>query len=355
MQRSKSGKYVVRYRQGGKHKSRSFDRESDAIAFKAEVTRRRQTGGMVLSRADVPTVKAEATSWLAGRTDLAPSTEALYADTIVRLILPELGGYNLLDLRPRILEEWQSKIAKDAGTRAAQIAYNVLSQTLDRAVAHELIEDNKLRYVKRTKHKKRVKEAATPEQVEALRAHFIAAERPRHATFVSLIAYVGLRPPQEPLGLMWADLEDRILFIRRRNVYGRIEPLAKGGRRRRVTVPDPVWTELTELRLRLGKPSGLILPGKSGQPLTRTAWQGFTQGAWSRARKAAKLPDNFTPYDLRHTCASLMLASGVPLPLVARQLGHSIDQCVRDYAHLIDGLDERAPSLEEQIRKARAA
>jgi integrase len=36
----------------------------------------------------------------------------------------------------------------------------------------------------------------------------------------------------------------------------------------------------------------------------------------------AQLP-SFSPYDLRHTYASLLLSEGVPLPYVAQQLGHS--------------------------------
>lgn len=38
--------------------------------------------------------------------------------------------------------------------------------------------------------------------------------------------------------------------------------------------------------------------------------------------KKAGLPA-FSPYDLRHTCASLLLSEGVPLLYVAQQLGHA--------------------------------
>lgn len=352
MQRSRSGRFIVRWREGGKHRSRSFDREEDAVAFKAEQRRRTQMGGMVLSRSDVPTVRQEAVSWLASRHDLSSNTERLYADVITRQILPELGAYKLVDLRPRVLEQWQADIVKGSGTRSAQIAYNVLSQILDRAVAHEYLDSNRLKYVKRARHRKRAVVAATPEQVEIVRAHF---KRPERRALISLIAYVGLRPPQEPLALMWSDLDGRRLHVRRKNAYGRLEQLAKGDKQRLVALPEPVYVELQELRLSQGNPTGLILPARGGQPVTRSAWQSFTQNAFATARKKAGLPDDFTPYSLRHTCASLMLVSGVSLPEVARQLGHSIQVCASTYAHLVDGLEGDGVPLEKRIRKARAA
>jgi len=41
---------------------------------------------------------------------------------------------------------------------------------------------------------------------------------------------------------------------------------------------------------------------------------------------------NMRLYDLRHACATLLLASGVPIPEVARRLGHGPDVLMRIYA-----------------------
>jgi integrase len=43
---------------------------------------------------------------------------------------------------------------------------------------------------------------------------------------------------------------------------------------------------------------------------------------WDRAVAIAKLDPRPTPHDLRHTCASWLLAEGVPLLTVSRHLGH---------------------------------
>lgn len=54
------------------------------------------------------------------------------------------------------------------------------------------------------------------------------------------------------------------------------------------------------------------------------------------ALKAAGLPD-MRIHDLRHSHASLLLASGVPVPEVAKRLGHSSSKTTMEaYAHILD-------------------
>ena len=51
------------------------------------------------------------------------------------------------------------------------------------------------------------------------------------------------------------------------------------------------------------------------------------------------------PYDLRHTAATTMLRANVPLPEVARRLGHSVEVLLRVYAGAFDGDRERSNRL----------
>ncbi len=62
-----------------------------------------------------------------------------------------------------------------------------------------------------------------------------------------------------------------------------------------------------------------------------------------------------TFHGLRHTCASMMLAAGVPLITVSRQLGHSTPQITAEvYAHLLrDEQLDAAAEVFEHMRWAR--
>jgi integrase len=60
-------------------------------------------------------------------------------------------------------------------------------------------------------------------------------------------------------------------------------------------------------------------------------------------RDRAGLPASLTFHALRHTCASMLLSAGVPLPEVAQILGHASPQVTATiYAHLIARSSEHA-------------
>jgi len=56
-------------------------------------------------------------------------------------------------------------------------------------------------------------------------------------------------------------------------------------------------------------------------------------------------------HDLRHTCASLLVAAGIPMKMIQEWLGHSVFQTTANrYSHLaIDAKDIVADSLSEKL------
>ena len=63
--------------------------------------------------------------------------------------------------------------------------------------------------------------------------------------------------------------------------------------------------------------------------------------------------DRIRMHDLRHTAASLMLAGGTPVHVVAAILGHDPAICLRIHAHLVPGhTDEAAAALTRSIVEA---
>ncbi|WP_423487936.1 tyrosine-type recombinase/integrase [Mycobacteroides sp. PCS013] len=61
----------------------------------------------------------------------------------------------------------------------------------------------------------------------------------------------------------------------------------------------------------------------------------FRANVWTPAVERAELDPRPRIHDMRHTCASWLIAAGVPLPVIQRHLGHeSITTTVNTYGHL---------------------
>jgi integrase len=107
----------------------------------------------------------------------------------------------------------------------------------------------------------------------------------------------------------------------------------------------PAEAVLAELPRTPGNPF-VICGDKSGAHLVNL------QKAWRRVRKAAGL-DDVRLHDLRHTNASLGVASGLSLPLIGGLLGHRHAATTQRYAHLYhDPMREAAERIGERASRA---
>ena len=82
---------------------------------------------------------------------------------------------------------------------------------------------------------------------------------------------------------------------------------------------------------RLPRTSAWVFPSHRGKPGHLSDVTGF----WREVRTEAGLRD-VRPHDLRHTFASQAAMQGIPLPVVARLLGHAQVQMTLRYAHVSD-------------------
>jgi integrase len=98
---------------------------------------------------------------------------------------------------------------------------------------------------------------------------------------------------------------------------------------RSISLP-PAALEAIDLTAR-----GFLFINGAGNPVRA---QEFCNGGWKPARDSAMkagLTKSPRVHDLRHTCASWMIAAGVPLPIIQQQLGHeSIQTTIGIYGHL---------------------
>ena len=106
-----------------------------------------------------------------------------------------------------------------------------------------------------------------------------------------------------------------------RAISGEEISTTKSQRGREPELFKPVAREPVELYLARGRPhpEELVFPNSQGGHLRRHNWR---RRVWIPALERAGVP-YFRSYDLRHTCATLLLYEGRTLNEVAEHLGHA--------------------------------
>jgi integrase len=354
----KPGVWRVRWREGSRNRSRVLGRRRDAEAFDAEVKRKRRLGELALMERGTESLADFVQEWYAKYAvpNLEPRTIDLYEWLLNSHILPGLGCLPLRELSTETITGWRADLAtKGLGTESQRKALKLLRGVLQRGVEWKRIPDNPARLVKLPRAESRPEvRPLPPEKVEAMRAHFLAANQLDHAALVSLLGYAGLRP-QEALALSWSQVRDRTLLIEQRVVGGEIRRSTKTRQNRTVRLLAPVVQELKELRMWQRRPSdeALLFVGPGGRPWTETTLGNWKRRAFAPAKAAAGVPE-VTPYTLRHSFASLLIWEGRPITYVAAQLGHSPAMTLSTYAHVFEEFEDvDRTSAEEAIQRAR--
>ena len=201
----------------------------------------------------------------------------------------------------------------------------------------------------------------TPEEART----FLANVRGhRLEALYSVALTLGLRQG-EALGLRWQDVDLQLGYLRVAKQLQRIEGKLqlvepKTAKSRRTIVMPPSITaalrahrelQAAELRRQGGKrnPLDLIFTRENGGPLDGTV----VTHQFHRLLDQAHL-DQRRFHDLRHSCATLLLAQGVPARVVMEILGHSqIALTMNTYAHVIPELRRNAADRMEALIQER--
>jgi len=135
-------KWRVRWRDGTRNRSRTFDLKKDALAWDAEVRRRRQLGTLSSLDAGSETLDEFFVDVWAPTyaVDLAPKTRKHYASLYDRHVGPFLGSTSVRALTPQVVARWQAdRLAAGAGRVALRHAFELLGSILQRAYENERI------------------------------------------------------------------------------------------------------------------------------------------------------------------------------------------------------------------------
>lgn len=356
-------RFVVRWREGGRggtNRQATFDSHRDARLFDGSIRRAQQLGQLASEvRGSNQLVSEFVDEWWAkyAIVHLRRGTLSTYVYVLDRWILPYLGSHRLRDVSRETIDGYVAAIsAAGANPPTVNRTLGVLQGILRRAVEWRRIPANPVVGVPRLRHvRAQTIDARPPETVEAIRRVLGRDD----AAIVSLAAYEGLRPG-EIFALEFRDfLNDRGRPRDRITVERALSAdqlsVTKSGRAREPELFGPVGRELAELYLARGRPAlrSLAFPDARGGYHRRQNWR---QRVWQPALAAAGVA-YFRPYDLRHTCATLLVYAGWTVNEVAEHLGHADPGfTARTYQHVFrDARKRRGVTIEDAIQAARGA
>jgi len=378
----------VGWRDGKRHRKYFYGATRDAVQKELTAALRAQHQGLPVAP-ERHTVKQFLNAWLNDcvRQSVRPRTFVSYSQLVKVHIVPDLGHIILSKLSPQDLQAFlnaklkarrgnlskripknsdakpaEQKKPETLSPRTVQYLYAVLRRALGQALKWGLVARNVATLVNPPSVRRPEVQPLTPDEARQL---LDAIDGDRMAALYSVALALGVRQG-EALGLRWedVDLEAATLTIRKamQRVHGKLELVdpKTTKSRRTVALPHVAVDALRahrvrqlEERLLAGSrwhDEGLVFSTTIGTPLDgRNVTRHF-----QKLLLGAGLPRQRF-HDLRHTCASLLLAQGVHPRVVMETLGHSQIKLTMDtYSHVIPQLQrEAAGQMDALLSRAR--
>jgi len=266
---------------------------------------------------------------------LEASTREDYERHLRLRLLPAFGALKLRAITRARVEDYVAALDSQGALSRKTINDSLipLRQILGRAVREGVIAANPADTVDRDAPLELPYErpAISPLTREETR-RYLEATCSHYTPLAEVLIGAGLRIG-EALALEWGDIDwdGRALSITKTFKVGGIGT-PKGDRPRAVAVADYLLDELREHRARTGRLTGYLFTDfRDGAPLRRQ----WVHRCWHRPTLAdAGLPISVRLHDLRHTAATLWLASGQSIYFVQQQLGHQdIQTTIGLYGH----------------------
>lgn len=303
-------------------------------------------------------------SWLDHQAlNVTPSTAISYRVGI-RNIPPWLAAKKLRDVEPADIRRWVADLSKRGfanstiHTNLAPIRAAFLQAERDRIIMRSPVTGIRVR----KRNDDDTREVCTPEQVRRL-LEAATLYGPRESALLHLLALTGARPG-EVLALQVGDVATSgpAPTVTYRRTLSRGTPSARSGTKtgkgrtvgidsRTCRAVDRWLHELRQKALAKGVkwgPKLWLFPreGLPGMPpYASTTWPGVL---WGRLAVPLGLPAG-GPYTLRHTHASELLHSGVPVDVIAHRLGHSVQMLLSTYGTHLQQEDSAAVEVVRRI------
>lgn len=282
---------------------------------------------------------------------LRPLVRQEYREMLERYAIPKLGDIALSRLRPADFQRLYNEMTADGRRRrSAQYLHAVLKLALDRALTEGKLASSPLASVPRPKAPHQ-RERVVLSEADASR-FLVAIESHRHRALWTLELLHALRPG-EALALNWGDVDLSAGVVHIRHTLAedgaRLSPKTESGVRS-IVLSRAARTALATLALASG--------ARDADRLVFTTSTGGHEHPRNVRRRflvlCAKLElPLMTMYELRHSCASLLLSRGESIAAVSQMLGHRSPKTTlqfyaralpKDGKRLADAMDLLLPS-----------
>lgn len=349
------GGWEARWRDGRQWRGKTFATKREAERWLANVSVSKDAGTYVDPSRSRTRFSEVADDWrvIAARS-LRPKTVLGYESTLRVHVLPYWRDVQVGSIDFDAINRWIGSLSAQHSASVVRGSFKVFRLILGHAVRSKRLTSNPATNIDLPKVPKTEMHFLSPAEVDRL-ALAIAArprtskhdpgrpDRPELGLLVRFAAWTGLRAGEiAALKVKHLSLgTDPCLTVveAASDVNGKLtfgEPKTAASRR---TVPLPAFL-VTAIKEHLGdrrlNPESYLFMSEQGGPWRHSNFMGRF---WKEAVVRAGLPRTLRFHDLRHTCASILIAEGAHPKQISEWLGHSSITITLDrYGHLFPHL-----------------
>lgn len=322
----------------------------------------------VLSKVALETQKAFARSPSVGNTPLfsefveqwfnefSVGWRRTYISTVRQIVdtrlIPQFGQSRVSDIHREDILSFRSTLGKEPGRkqdsklspRRINAIVLVLTQVLNEAADRYHFNTPGDR-IKPLKLKKTHVQPFSLDEVNKI----IKSCRPDFKDYFTVRFFSGMRTGEAD-GLKWkyVDFEKRLIYIRETFTAGEEDYTKNDSSQRDIHMSQPVYEALKRQFEATGKLSKFVFCNRDGNPIDL---HNFCKRVWYPLLRHLEL-ESRTPYQMRHTAATLWLAAGEAPEWIARQLGHTnTEMLFTVYSRYVPNLTRQDGSAFERLLK----
>jgi integrase len=353
--KNRNATYTVRWKSGLVARSKTFKLKGDAKAFEAEVKLAKRNGevanGFFRPAHGVPTFAEYVPIWMKNHAEVFKAEGGAHADLMMirRHLLPVLADALLTEITvPLVTRQIQAPLASKRSPRTVNSVTGLLKKMMKDAVYFDLIKETSLGKLKLIKDTKKEIVSWTKEELARYLA-WATKNDPELFFVVSILTNTGMRRGEaEVLERQDIDFDLGQITLRRSYCYAtrKVNNYTKGRKQRLVTMNDNLRSDLRAYVDAPPETKIFQLP----MLLEHFGTLRFSPSCEKAGVKRIGL------HGLRHTFASHLAMSGVPVSAIQNLLGHTTLKMTERYMHLapsfLDGITSvlnRTPTAEQPL------